>query len=94
LTAVGSGPSFMAERVHLSEALPAYAVKELPTALKGTWTAAGPLRKLYYHLTITLISTVVGWLIGGIEALALLSHQLKSEPSGGPSMRSTTISVC
>ncbi|HEY1998954.1 HoxN/HupN/NixA family nickel/cobalt transporter [Paraburkholderia sp.] len=40
------------------------------------WAFVKPLRKLYYNLTITLISTVVALLIGGIEALGLLGDQL------------------
>ena len=35
------------------------------------WAFVKPQRKLYYNLTITLISTVVALLIGGIEALGL-----------------------
>jgi high-affinity nickel-transport protein len=40
------------------------------------WAFVKPLRKLYYNLTITLISTVVALLIGGIEALGLASQTL------------------
>lgn len=40
------------------------------------WAFVKPLRKLYYNLTITLISTLVALMIGGIEALGLLSDQL------------------
>jgi high-affinity nickel-transport protein len=35
------------------------------------WAFVKPQRKLYYNLTITLISTVVALLIGGIEALGI-----------------------
>lgn len=40
------------------------------------WAFVRPIRKLYYNLTITLVSVVVAVLIGGIEALGLLSEQL------------------
>lgn len=39
------------------------------------WAFVKPMRKLYYNLTITLVSVVVAFLIGGIEALALLGDQ-------------------
>jgi high-affinity nickel-transport protein len=37
------------------------------------WAFVRPIRKLYYNLTITLVSVVVAVLIGGIEALGLLA---------------------
>jgi len=40
------------------------------------WAFIKPLRKLYYNLTITLVSVVVALLIGGIEALGLLVDKL------------------
>ncbi len=40
------------------------------------WAFIKPIRKLYYNLTITLVSVVVAVLIGGIEALGLLADQL------------------
>ena len=40
------------------------------------WAFIKPLRKLYYNLTITLISTLVAALIGGIEALGLAAQIL------------------
>jgi high-affinity nickel-transport protein len=40
------------------------------------WAFVKPIRKLYYNLTITLVSVIVAVLIGGIEALGLLSDQL------------------
>jgi high-affinity nickel-transport protein len=40
------------------------------------WALIHPLRKLYYNLTITLVSTLVALLIGGIEALGLLGQAL------------------
>jgi nickel/cobalt transporter (NiCoT) family protein len=40
------------------------------------WAFVRPVRKLYYNLTITLVSVVVAVLIGGIEALGLIVDQL------------------
>jgi nickel/cobalt transporter (NiCoT) family protein len=40
------------------------------------WAYQKPLRKIYYNMTITLVSIVVAVVIGGIEALGLLSDQL------------------
>jgi high-affinity nickel-transport protein len=40
------------------------------------WAFLNPVRKLYYNLTITLISIVVALLIGGVEALGLLGEKL------------------
>jgi high-affinity nickel-transport protein len=40
------------------------------------WAFVKPVRKLYYNLTITLVSVIVAVLIGGIEALGLLGDQL------------------
>jgi len=40
------------------------------------WAFVRPIRKLYYNLTITLVSVVVAVLIGGIEALGLLVERL------------------
>jgi nickel/cobalt transporter (NiCoT) family protein len=41
------------------------------------WAFAKPVRKLYYNLTITFVSVLVAFLIGGIEAVGLLKDQLK-----------------
>ena len=41
------------------------------------WAFVKPIRKLYYNLTITLVSVVVAFLIGGIEALGLIAGQLR-----------------
>jgi nickel/cobalt transporter (NiCoT) family protein len=41
------------------------------------WAFVRPIRKLYYNLTITLVSVVIAVLIGGIEALGLLAGQLE-----------------
>jgi high-affinity nickel-transport protein len=40
------------------------------------WAFVKPMRKLYYNMTITLVSVIVAMLIGGIEALGLISDQL------------------
>ena len=39
------------------------------------WAFVKPVRKLYYNLTITLVSVVVALGVGGIEALGLLADQ-------------------
>ena len=41
------------------------------------WAFVRPIRKLYYNLTITLVSVVVALLIGGIETLGLLCNRLQ-----------------
>lgn len=40
------------------------------------WAFEKPLRKLYYNLNITLISVVVALVVGGIEALSIVSDKL------------------
>ncbi len=40
------------------------------------WAFVKPIRKLYYNITITLISAIVAIAIGGIETLALLGSKL------------------
>jgi nickel/cobalt transporter (NiCoT) family protein len=40
------------------------------------WAFVRPMRKLYYNMTITLVSVIVAVLIGGIEALGLIGDQL------------------
>ena len=39
------------------------------------WAFVKPVRKLYYNMTITLVSVVVAMVVGGIEALGLLAGQ-------------------
>lgn len=39
------------------------------------WAFVKPIRKLYYNITITLVSVVVAFVVGGIEALGLLADQ-------------------
>ncbi len=41
------------------------------------WAFVKPVRKLYYNLTITLVSVVVAFLVGGIEALGLIGDKLE-----------------
>jgi high-affinity nickel-transport protein len=45
------------------------------------WAFVKPIRKLYYNMTITLISVLVALFIGGIETLGILKDQLNL--SGG-----------
>jgi high-affinity nickel-transport protein len=40
------------------------------------WAFAKPVRKLYYNLTITAVSVMVAFLVGGIEILGLIGEQL------------------
>ncbi|HEY1808058.1 MAG TPA: HoxN/HupN/NixA family nickel/cobalt transporter [Acidobacteriaceae bacterium] len=40
------------------------------------WAYIKPIRKLYYNLTITSVSVVVAFVVGGVEALGLLGGQL------------------
>jgi high-affinity nickel-transport protein len=40
------------------------------------WALSQPVRKVYYNLTITTLSIVVAWIIGGIELLSLLADKL------------------
>ncbi|MDO7836656.1 HoxN/HupN/NixA family nickel/cobalt transporter [Sphingobium sp. HBC34] len=43
------------------------------------WAFVRPIRKLYYNITITLISALVAILIGGIETMALIGERLELE---------------
>ena len=45
------------------------------------WAFINPIRKLWYNLTITLVSVVVAVCIGGLETLGLIADKLKL--SGG-----------
>jgi high-affinity nickel-transport protein len=40
------------------------------------WAFAKPIRKLYYNMTVTFVSVLVAFLIGGIEVLGLLGGKL------------------
>jgi high-affinity nickel-transport protein len=39
------------------------------------WAFVKPIRKLYYNITITLVSVVIALAVGGIEALGLLAGE-------------------
>ena len=41
------------------------------------WALRNPIRKLYYNLTITVVSAMVAIAVAGIEVLALMSQQLR-----------------
>jgi len=41
------------------------------------WAFVKPVRKLYYNMTITLVSVIVALVVGGIEALGLLAGQFR-----------------
>jgi nickel/cobalt transporter (NiCoT) family protein len=43
------------------------------------WAFIKPIRKLYYNMTITLVSVVIAVLIGGIEVLGLLAGRFGLE---------------
>ena len=43
------------------------------------WAFTKPIRKLFYNMTITLVSALVAIVIGGIEALGLIADQLGLE---------------
>jgi len=45
--------------------------------LAYSWAFLKPIRKVYYNLTITLISVLVAFLIGGVELLQVLSNELR-----------------
>ena len=45
------------------------------------WAFLTPMRKLFYNMTITLVSFLIAFLIGGLEALCIISNKL--ELSGG-----------
>ncbi|MFI5399938.1 MAG: HoxN/HupN/NixA family nickel/cobalt transporter [SAR324 cluster bacterium] len=45
------------------------------------WAYMKPIRKIYYNMTITLVSVIVAILVGGIEALGLLVDKLSLKGS-------------
>ncbi len=45
------------------------------------WAFMNPIRKIYYNLTVTVISVLVAWAIGTVELLEVLSSELNL--SGG-----------
>ncbi|MGB6975258.1 MAG: HoxN/HupN/NixA family nickel/cobalt transporter [Terracidiphilus sp.] len=46
------------------------------------WAFVKPIRKLYYNITITFVSVVVAFAVGGIEALGLLAGQFRFKGAG------------
>ncbi len=40
------------------------------------WAYVKPIRKLYYNLNITLVSVIIAFVIGGIEALSVVGAEL------------------
>jgi nickel/cobalt transporter (NiCoT) family protein len=57
------------------------------------WAFTNPIRKLWYNLTITAVSVVVAFLIGGIEALGLLADKFNLEGGLWTSIRSLNESL-
>jgi high-affinity nickel-transport protein len=45
------------------------------------WAFVKPIRKLYYNMTITLVSVLVALVIGGVEALGLIGSKLDLDGS-------------
>jgi len=45
------------------------------------WAFVKPIRKLYYNLTITLVSVIIAFVVGGIEVLSIVGQ--KFDLSGG-----------
>ena len=41
-----------------------------------SWAYVKPIRKLYYNLTITLVSVLVALLVGGLEVLGIMGSRL------------------
>jgi high-affinity nickel-transport protein len=41
------------------------------------WAFVKPIRKLYYNLTITFVSVLVAFAVGGIEALGLIAGHFR-----------------
>jgi high-affinity nickel-transport protein len=42
-----------------------------------SWAFLRPIRKVYYNLTITLVSVLIAFLIGGLELLQVLASELR-----------------
>ncbi len=40
------------------------------------WAFVKPIRKLYYNMTVTLVSVVIALAVGGVEALGVIGHKL------------------
>ncbi|HWX12611.1 MAG TPA: HoxN/HupN/NixA family nickel/cobalt transporter, partial [Trinickia sp.] len=43
------------------------------------WAYLKPVRKIYYNMTITLVSVIVAVVVGSIEALGLIANRLKPQ---------------
>ncbi|MEA3122116.1 MAG: nickel/cobalt transporter (NiCoT) family protein [Paraburkholderia sp.] len=43
------------------------------------WAYLKPIRKIYYNMTITLVSVIVAIVVGSIEALGLIANRLKPQ---------------
>ena len=41
------------------------------------WAFLNPIRKIYYNLTVTIISVLVAFAIGGVELLSVLASELR-----------------
>ena len=54
----------------------------LMMTLAYSWAFLKPIRKVYYNLTITLISVLVAFLIGGVELLQVVSDELRLTGAG------------
>ncbi len=52
------------------------------------WAFLKPIRKIYYNLTVTIISVAVAFAIGGVEILQVLSNELKLTGSSWTWLRS------
>jgi high-affinity nickel-transport protein len=57
------------------------------------WAYVKPIRKLYYNMTITLVSVLVALVIGGIEALSIFADQLQLKGRFGISLATWAITL-
>lgn len=55
-----------------------------------SWAFVKPLRKLYYNLTVTLVSALIAIVIGGIEVLSLVGDQLDLQGAFWSMMRNAS----
>jgi high-affinity nickel-transport protein len=54
------------------------------------WAFSKPVRKVYYNITITSLSVMVAFVIGGVELLGLMSQQLNINGRFWTAMRTPT----
>ena len=54
------------------------------------WAFIKPIRKLYYNMTITAVSVVVAFVVGGIEALSFLADHFNLRVRSGHLSQSST----